>query len=1147
MAQEEHTIIRAIIDKFLRSNMPLIIMIASILFGAMALLKTPREEDPQIVVPLADVFVSFPGRSAKEVEQLVSVPLEKLLYQIDGVEHVYSMSRTDQAIVTVRFYVGEDRERSLIKLYNKIYQNVDLVPPGVTGWVVKPVEIDDVPIVTFTLTSKTETDYHLRRVAEELSSRLAGNPNISRIYLTGGRPRQVKVYLAPDRMAAYSVDPLMVQQALKAANVTMPAGDFDRNNRNVLVDAGQAFVSPEELKDLVVSVYADRPVFLKDIATIDDGPAEVVSYVRMGWGPAWNLPRESSSPGSIIGGETSDVDPTRSTPAVTLGIAKKKGTNAVDVARAVIAEMDELKSQVVPDDVSVIITRNAGLTANEKVNELIESLAVAVIFVIVTLAITLGFREAMVVCITVPIVFGLTLFVNMIAGYTINRVTLFALILSLGLLVDDPTVDVENIFRHFKLRRKASRRIVLEAVSEVRPPLISATFAVVVSFLPMMFISGMMGPYMRPMAMNVPVTMIVSMLLSFTVTPWLGYYFLKRKYPLEDESNLAALPPLEDPLDKASEHIKDSPLYKFFKPMMEPLLRRRRNSAIFLGVIGLLFVLSLVLAGERFVPLKMLPFDNKNELAVVLDFDEGTTLQQADACVRQFEEFIRRVPEVTDYQSYVGTASPMDFNGLVRHYYLRQGRNVADIRINFVPKKSRAQQSHAIALRLRPELEQLAKDCGATLSIVETPPGPPVIQTVVAEVMGKPSHTYADLMRAAKVVRNRLELEAGVADVDDTAETPQEKFVFVTDKEKARINGATTAQIAQMIEIALKGQLAGTVQLPNERKPLEIILRLTRPLRSSLEDLTQLYVTNPKNDNLVPLSELGRWETRSRDQTIYHKDMKPVVYIFADVVGRPPADAILDIQADRTTDPNEQLEAKAIPVAKRSFFSNGAGIPWHLPKDFWVRWSGEGEWQVTLEVFRDMGIAYVVALIGIYVIFVNQTGSFTMPLVVMMAIPLTFIGIMPGFWLLNKVAGGTIAGHTDPVFFTATAMIGMIALAGIVTRDAIVLVDFIHLSLARGRSLFDAIMESRVIRLRPILLTSVTTVLGASPITLDPIFSGLAWSLIFGMFASTTFTLFVIPIAYWLLYANKPGHGLPPNLLLLREQNLGRVEKNNVS
>ena len=1147
-----HTFTDAIVRVFLQSNLSVILILLAVLLGIAALLITPREEDPQIVVPLADVYVNFPGHSAAETEQLVATPLEKLLYQIDGVEYVYSMSREGQAIITVRYYVGEDRERSLVKLYKRIDENVDIAPPGVTGWVVKPVEIDDVPIVTLTLTSATADEFALRRVAEEVAERLAAVKDTSRAYVVGGQPRVVYVHLSPDRMQAYSVAPLDIQHALQAANVTFTSGDFSRNDEVVRVDAGVAFVRADELKDLVVAVSADRPVYLKDVATIVDGPEEATSYVRHGWGPARGFDHEEGFTGTLIGlaaaatqagrvasGSVTGLPLTADTavapgsqPAVTIALAKKKGTNAVWVAESILAATEKLKRDVIPDNIDVVITRNAGWTANEKVNELVEALAVAVFIVIALLTLGLGWREALIVAVAVPVVFGLTLTVNLLFGYTINRVTLFALILSLGLLVDDPIVDVENIARHFSLRGKATRQVVLEAVAEIRPPLIAATLAVIVSFLPMLYITGMMGPYMRPMALNVPVTMIMSMVVAFTITPWLAYHVLKRHYQRHEGTEARRD---EGAAGHDLDVLKKSPLYRLFYPLMAPLLHSRKNAWIFLGILALLMIVTAGLAAIRAVPLKMLPFDNKNELLLVLDLDAGTTLERTDAAVRDFERYVSAVPEVTDFTSYVGVASPMDFNGLVRHYYLRRGDNVAELRLNLVGKKSRGIQSHALGLRIRDDLTAIAERHGVRLKIVEVPPGPPVIATLVAEVRGRPDNRYEDLSAAAKTVRARLAREPGVVDLDDSVEADSRKLVFVTDKEKAALNGVSAAEIAQTLAAALGGATTGTIQLAAERNPLRIELRLPRALRSSAADLERIHLKS-RDGTLVSLAELGRWEKKLADKTIYHKDLERVVYVFAETAGRPPADCIVDIQAD-------QRGSVGVPPANagtgwvadtpprslrwRTFLTNGGGIRWSVPDGIRVSFSGEGEWQITLDVFRDLGLAFAAALVGIYILLVAQMRSFAVPIVVMLAIPLTIIGIMPGFWLLNLLTAQHVGGYADPVLFTATGMIGMIALAGIVTRDSIILVDFIHLSLKRGRSLFDAIMESRVVRLRPILLTTGAAMLGAAPITIDPIFSGLAWALIFGLFASTVFTLFVIPVVYWLFYEHKPGHGVP--------------------
>jgi multidrug efflux pump subunit AcrB len=1133
---KEHQFTDKIIGLFLKSNLSLILIILATIMGFAALYLTPREEDPQIIVPLADVYVNFPGHSASEVEQLVTAPLEKILYQIDGVEYVYSMSRENYAIITVRYYVGEDRERSLVKLYKKVDENLDIVPPGTINWVIKPVEIDDVPIVTLTLTSKSSDNMTIRRVAEEITQHLSDVKDVSRAYVTGGSPRVVQIFMDPDRMAAYHVSPLELQRAIKASNLSMTAGDFRSRDHYIEVEVGQPINDARQLRELVVGVFDNRPVFLKDVADINDGPEELSSYVRYGKGPAKGFTKDKFFPGTTLGSKPIDniksSENNISYSAVTISIAKKKGSNAVWIADAVLEKAKHLKDTIVPQDMELVITRNYGLTADEKVNELVWGLTIAILIIVVLLTFGLGWREAIIVALAVPVVFGLTLAVNLLLGYTINRVTLFALILALGLLVDDPIVDVENIARHFSLRKKATRRIVLEAVSEIRPPLIIATFAVIASFLPLFFITGMMGPYMRPMALNVPVTMIMSMLVAFMITPWLAYHMLKRKY-----NEGSALPDHQHET-KGHDFVKQTRLYKIFHPMMEPLLRTRRRSLTFLAIIVGLTIGAMGLAAFRSVPLKMLPFDNKNELLLVLDFDEGTTLERTDAAVRDFENYLSGVPEIADYVSYVGLASPMDFNGLVRHYYLRKGDNMAEISINLAGKKNRRLQSHGLGLSMRNELQKIADRTHSRMKLVETPPGPPVIASIVAEVYGQPYNSYEDLLLAADTVKARLSVEPGVVDVDDVREAPRKKFIFITDKEKAALNGISTENIAETLRMVLSGTSVGLVQSDTERNPLKIELKIPVSQRTSASDLARIYVKG-ETGHLVPLSELGRWEPTRVDQQIYHKNLRRVAYVFAEAAGRPPADVVVDVQSDkvnldastkakRIKEGNGWMtDATAKPVSSRTFLSNGSGIKWAIPAIFTVNFAGEGEWKITLDVFRDLGLAFGAALIGIYILLVAQTASFTIPLVIMTAIPLTVLGVMPGFWLLNLISSNYMGGYLDPVYFTATGMIGMIALSGIVTRNSIILVDFIHRSLKEGRTLFESIMESCVVRLRPILLTASAAMLGAVPIIIDPIFSGLAWALIFGLLASTLFTLFVIPVTYWLLYSNKPGHGLP--------------------
>ncbi|MGP0065968.1 MAG: efflux RND transporter permease subunit [Isosphaeraceae bacterium] len=1135
---KRHDFLNGIVHIFLDNNFSIILIVVSVLIGLAALLVTAREEDPQIVVPLADVIVSVPGYSAEQVEQLVATPLEKILYQIDGVEYVYSMARENQAVITVRFYVGQDRERSLVKLFTKINENLDIIPPGVGGWVVKPVEIDDVPVVMLTLTGDDGDRYQLRRVGEEVVQRLSALPGVSRAYVVGGEPRIVRIDLDPERLQAYVLSPLEVQRAIQGANVTHPAGDFTRNDAVVKVEGGIAAERPEELSGLVVGVFLDRPVFLKDVATVTDGSTEVTRYVRHGWGPARGFESPEGFPGTEVGRHTSHVAgqgqaPELPRPAVTLAISKQKGTNAVAVSESVLRAAENLRREVIPTGMELVITRNSGLTADEKVNELVEGLWVAIAIVIALLTLSLGWREAIIVAVAVPVVFGLTLGVNLLFGYTINRVTLFALILSLGLLVDDPIVDVENIARHFEMHGRATRDIVLEAVAEIRPPLISATLAVMVSFLPMFFITGMMGPYMAPMALNVPVAMLMSMVVAFTITPWLAYQLLHKKF--RDGGHSGDGHGQGDPDD--IEAIRRTFLYRLFRPMMAPLISSRMAAISFLLVIAILTAAAGGLAALRVVPLKMLPYDNKNELLLVFDLDEGTTLERTNAAVRDLEAEVAKVSEVTDFVSYVGLPSPIDFNGLVRHYYLRQMPHNAEVRVNLVGKKHRAAQSHAIALRLHDGLTEMAERHHARIKVVELPPGPPVLASLVAEVTGRAEASYNDLISAADTIARRLSVEPGVAEVDDTVEAAAKKLVFVTDQEKAALNGVSVDEIARTLRLVLSGGEAGTVRLAGERNPLRIELRLPRSIRSSRHDLAAIRVKG-RTGQFTPLSELGRWEEARVAQTIYHKNLERVVYVTAETLGRTPAECVLDVTFDRLPDgtpaPSGSKQgaspgggwvsaAQPRPLAERTFVHNGGGVAWSLPEGVRVAFNGEGEWKITLDVFRDLGLAFGAAMVMIYVILVMQTGSFLVPIVVMLAIPLTVLGVMPGFWLLNHVSGQVVGGHADPVLFTATAMIGVIALSGIVTRDAIILVDFIGQSVRKGRPLFDAIMESRVVRMRPILLTAGAAMLSSIPITLDPIFSGLAWSLIFGLIASTIFTLFVIPVSYWLIHPKISG------------------------
>jgi multidrug efflux pump subunit AcrB len=725
--------------------------------GAVALLVTPREEDPQIVVPLANVMISYPGGSAEEVENLVAARLERLLYQIDGVEYVYSMSRPGQAVVTVRFYVGQDREESLIKLYNKIFQNLDKTTPGIAGWVVKPVEIDDVPVVSVTLYSDRYDTHQLYRVAEEAVDKLQHVKDTSTISIHGGQPRVVNIYLDAERLSAHGLSALELAGALKASNAQLAAGTFEQGNASVRVETGPFLQNAREVMNLVVGLHDSRPVYLRDVARLEDGPAEVDSYTRIGFGPAnefptsnFQFPIDESERQLAIGNWQSAI----SFPAVTIAVAKKRGSNAVSVTREVQEAVEQLRGTVIPDDVQTRVTRDYGATADEKVNDLVKNLIEAIITVIALIAIVMNWRLGLIVAFAVPITYALTLLVNLLAGYTINRVTLFALILALGLLVDDPIVAVENIYRHLSLRKQNKLDAIGSAMREIMQPVTLATLSVIAAFLPMFFITGMMGPYMRPMALNVPLAMLSSLLVSFAITPWLSSKMLK-------EGGGAGHDVAED--------VKTGKVYRFYARMVGPFLASRARARGLLWVTAGLFAGSLALA-LGVVPLKMLPFDNKNEFQMVVDMPESSTLEKTDAVIRDLEAFLRTQPEVTAFTTYAGTASPMDFNGLVRHYYLRRGPHVGEIRVNLLHRKEREASSHEIVLRIRNEVDAIARRHGANVKLVEIPPGPPVLSTVVAEVYGQPHHTYADLVDRAAEVAARMREEKGVVDVDVSAE-----------------------------------------------------------------------------------------------------------------------------------------------------------------------------------------------------------------------------------------------------------------------------------------------------------------------------------------------------------------------------------------
>ena len=1060
-------VIRRVVGRFLDGRNALLLLLAALALGAASILGTPREEEPQIVVPLADVFIDAPGFAAEEVEQLVATPLERLLWQVEGVEYVYSRSERDRAVVTVRFFVGEDREDSMVRLRDKIDANLDLVPPIVRSWLIKPVQIDDVPILTLTLSGEGYDEYALRRIAEEMKARLDALPELSQTSVVGGTPREVRVEVIRERLQARDLTLLEVADAVRRADVSLPAGEFDRLDLRVPLSSEGGFRSIEELSELVVAVRDDLPVRLREVAIITDGPAEAESYTRIVYGRA---------AGQRAG---------QSLPAVTLGLAKQRGKDATRVATRLLEEAERIRLEVLPDGVDLTVSRNYGVTADRKVNDLLQSILFALATVVALLLFTLGWREALIVAIAVPVSFSLALFVNWMAGYTINRVTLFALILSLGLVVDDPIANVDNCQRHIRKRASHARDAVLDAVQEVLPPVMMSTLAIIVSFLPMFFITGMMGPYMAPMAANVPLAVSFSTLAALSVVPWLAYLLLRHK-GITDGSKAEARPA---PVDPTSPRVR-----RFYRAMIAPWVATRRRAWLLLGVVAVLLLGSFSLPVLGLVPLKMLPYDNKNEFQVLLDLPEGSSLEHTDAVVRDFERQLAAQPEVHDLQSYVGTASPMDFNGMVRRSYLRHSPELADIRVKLVDAGDRDLQSHALVLRVRDELEALAERHGASLKLVEVPPGPPVLSTVVAEVYGQEDTTYSELVSAARALRARMTGVRGLTDLDVLASDPRERIEYRLDRRQASLLGVEEAQTAPLLQAAVQGQEVSTLRISGERQPLAVRLRLPRVERTGAEEL-ELLAARTGDDSLVSLKEIGAFRSEPSDAAIYHKNLLPVVFVVGEMAGRAPAEAVLELQSSLREEP--------------------------LPSGIRVEWAGEGEWKITLRVFRDLGIAFGAALVLIYLLLSVETRSLALPLLVMLAIPLTAIGILPGFAILNLLFAGEVGGYRDSIFFTATAMIGMIALGGIVVRNSLVLLEFIQGDLAAGRPLREAIYESGAVRLRPIVLTAMTTALGAWPITLDPIFSGLAWALIFGLVASTLFTLLVVPAVFYLLSERK--------------------------
>ena len=1060
-----------IAHSFINSKLTPLVIVAALLLGVFSILETPREEEPQIVVPMLDVFVQMPGASAEEVAQRVSLPMEKLLREVPRVEYVYSISHPGMSLLIVRFYVGSKEEDAIVQTYNKLYSNFDRIPPGVSQPMIKSRSINDVPIMALTLWGKDYDSYRLRRVAGELENSLKQLDDVSETKIIGGQPRQLRVVLDTQRLSAYGLAPGAVVAQLQNANSRGQVGSFSRDNRELQVEAGTFLTGIEDLRQVVVGVHAARPVYLRDVAEkLEDGPAEPNTYVRF-----------ANARGSLD--HASDADNRSEHPAVTITLAKRKGTNATIISERVLDRINSLRGYTLPNDLNLTITRNYGETAKDKSDELLKHLFIATLSVTLLIALALGWRESGVVLLAIPVTLALTLAVFYLYGYTLNRVTLFALIFSIGILVDDAIVVVENIVRHFRLPESRGRSladVAVEAVDEVGNPTILATFAVVGAILPMAFVRGLMGPYMLPIPVGASAAMLFSLMVAFVVSPWASLRLLKHY-----ASNTHA----------HSGHESEGWTTRLYRRMMNPLiLNPRRRWMFFAGVVVML------LAAVAFVPLKwvrmkMLPFDNKSELQVIIDMPDGTPLEQTTRVAQALGQRLGEQPEVINYQIYAGTSGPYNFNGLVRHYFLRSQPNQADIQVNLRSRHDRTAQSHEIARRLRPELDKIAEPFGARIKVAEVPPGPPVLQTLVAEVYGP---NYKSQIELAAQIKNIFKQTPGVVDVDWYVEDPQTKFDMKVDLEKAALHGISPADVTRTLQVGLGGASAGLLHDPRSREDIPIEVRLARPDRSGIENLGNLKLPTSSGGQIA-LQEITTTRQTTIDTSVYRKNLQPVVYVTGDVAGgeESPVYAIMKM--------SDAIDKIRLPDGTGVKQYKGTTMP-ERTDHLSMKW--DGEWHITVEVFRDLGLAFAAVLVLIYVLVVGWFRSFLTPLVIMAPIPLTLVGILPAHALMGA-------------FFTATSMIGFIAGAGIIVRNSIILVDFIELRRAQGMSLEDAVVDAGAVRFRPMLLTAAAVVVGASVILFDPIFQGLALSLMAGEVASTVLSRMAVPVLY---YLSQRGH-----------------------
>jgi multidrug efflux pump subunit AcrB len=1044
---------------FIDSKLTPLFIASALGLGALALLSTPREEEPQIRVPMVDVMVAWPGAEPAEVETRVVEPIERAMWGLSQVEHVYATARQGTALVTVRFRVGESNEESLVKVYERLSSLGGGLPQGTLPPAVELHSIDDVPFLTLTLWGKGWTSDSLRPVAAELAQELSEVPETSKAYLIGGQPRAVRVEPDPDRMAAAGISWARLTGALQSAAAIQNAGTSVRDNREIRVEAGPLFKTAREVEQVVLDVRAGHPVYVSTVARVVDGPGEARDAVFYATGP---------------GGAAGAAGPGTESPAVTIALAKRPGANATRLAEQVLAKVERLRPRLLPAQVHVDVTRNYGQTAEDKSSELVDHLLIATLSVVALISLAMGWRSGLVVLIAVPVTLALTLAIYAVAGYTLNRVTLFALIFSIGILVDDAIVVVENIERHHRERPGESLRLTaVLAVDEVGNPTILATFTVIAAILPMAFVRGLMGPYMRPIPTGASAAMLFSLAVAFIVSPWAAYRIFRHHAGPEGGST------------------KDNGITtRLYRRTMGALIGRPRvRWAFFVAVVAVLLG-SLSLVAFGLVKVKMLPFDNKSELQVMVDQDSGTPLEVTLETAREMNRYLLTVPEVASVQLYAGTAAPFNFNGLVRHYFLRHSPSMADIQVNFVSKEKRSLQSHDLAKRLRPALAEIARRRSARVKVVEIPPGPPVLDTLVAEVYGP---TVEERESLARTVRGLFETTAGVVDVDDTLDAARPRIRVELDREKAGLEGLAPSVALEAIAGPGAGRDVARLDAPSSREVVPVTVRLSASDRADMSRRLALRV-DAVGGAQVALAELTRLRRVAEPQPILHKDLKPVIYVLGDLAGQreSPVYAISAL--------NERIDA--LRLADATPVERYAVEPPETSDRPALKW--DGEWQITYEVFRDLGIAFAVVLVLIAILVIGWFQSFTVPFAILLPIPLSLVGIIPGHWIMGA-------------FFTATSMIGFIAGAGIIVRNSIILVDFIELKLRQGMSLEEAVVEAGAVRFRPMLLTAAAVVVGSLVILFDPIFQGLALSLMAGEVAATLLSRMAVPVAYYLI------------------------------